>query len=206
MDRTASLEEIVRFTSNPELVSYCAMGNRLGMRGWMTEVEFTWFMPDTLLNDNFYLSLMKWPDDFPIPWVIITIPREYETRATALLWNHGLKIGGSKDPDPEGGLYCFVMFDSKGAHQFPLVGVNIHCLENHSEGTQHVAYTNDPEKLKAAREHEEEVIIGKFHEEHRLWLNTVEGRLVARAYWATHPGVDGPEPEYSGPPIPEEDK
>jgi hypothetical protein len=76
------------------------------------------------------------------------------------------------------------MFDEKGKHKFPIYGDNVFPLENHSDKTEHVAYTNDQEKIKAARAHEDE-IVKRFHHEHEIWL--FEHWEEAEKYWAEHP-------------------
>lgn len=182
------LEEIIKECSDPNWAVFACMGNRIGLSGWMTQVEYTWFRPDTRANEDFNLTLMKWPDDFPIPWTIVRIPREYEDLAKAVLWQHGLKVGGSKDP--EGGSYTFLMMDHNGTHEFPLFGPNVFCLENHSDGASNVAYTNDPEKIAAANEHEKE-IVARYHAEHDQWLK--EHYAKAEAYWASRPDIYPPE-------------
>lgn len=187
-------QQLAEFCANPDLITYTCMALRVGYMGWMVQMEYTYFKPDTDANDQFFLSWMKWPDDMPMFWVVVSMPREYEAKATALLWQHGLKA-------IEGGVAA--MITDKGVIQFPIHGDNVIAMENHSKGAGNVMYTNDEKKMEAARNHEKNVICEPFFVEHIKWLNTPEGRRAARLYWARHPDIQGEEPPYTGEPFDE---
>lgn len=192
MQQPITLEEIKEKCLVPGKSNFAVLAWRVGVNGWMTELEYTHFKPDTEANNDFWLSLMKWPDDSKMLWVIVTIPSSYEKIALALLWKHGLKtmVG-----------HTHMAIDSKGPHVFPLQGENVFCLENHSQGGPNVIYTNDPTKLAEARQHERDNICAKFHREHEAWLRTPEGMKEAVAYWkkynigGEYPPNDSAQPE-----------
>jgi hypothetical protein len=163
----------------------------------MTQLEYTYFRPDTPKNEEFFLSVMKWPEDVQMLWAIVKVPRAYEKAARELLWQHGLKVGGENDPGQE---YTFIVIGPEGPQKFPLEGENVFCLENHSKGAGHVAYTNDPEKINAAEEAEKE-ICKRFRDEHEEWLAIPENYAAAKAYWDSRPDIY--PPEQPDPPAPE---
>lgn len=186
-----NLEEIQHRCANPKQVVFASMQDRIGLVGWMTQLEYTYFRPDTPANEDFNLYIMKWPDDDPFYWVLVQIPKTHEKIAKELLFDHGLKVGGENDAKGPRG-YTFILFDHNGKHEFPIQGENVFCLENHSKGTDHVAYTNDKEKLKSAKE-AEDAIVKRFHDEHDAWLAVPENLAAAEAYWASRPDIYPPE-------------
>jgi hypothetical protein len=195
-----TLEEVIRQCSDPTQAVFVAMFDRIGMHGWMTEVEYTRFRPDTPANREFHLTIMKWPYDMPdfqMFWIVVRMPMKDAEWAKSLLWKHGLRIpGGGKEP------FVFAVIvggESGGMKKFPLSGDNIFCIENHSEGAKHVAYTNDPKKIEAARRHEEDQIVKKFHDEHGAWLSDPVNYAAAEAYWAQYPDEFPPEKKPSRP-------
>jgi hypothetical protein len=188
-----TVEEIIEKTNDESKVHFVAMIERIGVNGFLTEVEYTYFRPDTPMQEKFELAVMKWPFDDPaffMLWMIASIPVEFTETATKLLFKHGLKVCGSKDPGQQ---YTCIVFGPNGPESFPLRGKTVLHLENHSEATQHVAYTNDPVKIRAAREHEEAVIVKQFHDEHERWLSVPENYAAAEAYWASRPDIYPPE-------------
>lgn len=184
------LKQIIEECSDPKWAVFVAMWDRVGLKGWMTNLEYVYFRPDTPANLDFYLTIMQWPEHERMYWAIVRIPREQQGVAHALLWQHGLKVAGSRDP--EGGPYVPIMIDSKGIHRFPFAGEHIFFLENHSQGAKNVAYTNDPDKIKAAEAHED-TIIQKFHDEHEAWLSVPENYAAAEAFWESRPDLYPPE-------------
>jgi hypothetical protein len=201
INKHPGIEEIVAECSDPKWAVFCCMIERIGLHGWMTQLEYTYYRPDTPANRDFNLTIMRWPEHMPATpmttWVVIRIPRAGEGVAKSLLWQHGLKFAGSKDA--EGGPYVPIMIGGGKTHKFPLFGENIFHLENHSDGAKNVAYTNDPEKIKAAHEHEES-IVKRFHDEHAAWLAVPENYAAAEAYWAQYPDEYPPEqkPDFTG--------
>jgi hypothetical protein len=159
----------------------------------MTQLEYTYFRPDTPMQEQFSVYMMRWQG---LHWVIVQIPKTHEEIAKSLLFDHGLKIGGENDPKGARG-YTFTLIDASGVHQFPIHGDNVFCLENHSKGTKHVAYTNDRDKLKAAQE-AEDAIVKRFHDEHNEWLANPENYAAAKAYWASRPDIYPPEQKPQG--------
>jgi hypothetical protein len=193
-------EELQARCADPSTVVFASMWDRIGITGWMTQLEYTYFRPDTPANEQINVFMMKWPDNFPMFWVLVQIPRTHEKVAKELLYFHGLKVGGENDPEGARG-YTFMVLGPKGEEKFPLQGENIFCLENHSKGTKHVAYTNDPEKLKAAKAAEDE-IVKRFHDEHETWLSDPDNYAAAEAYWASRPDLYPPEQQPPPPPAP----
>lgn len=175
-------EELIQTCSNPDVFNYVCLLMRPGFYGWIVELEYTRFKPDTDANDDFHMAVCKFPDNDPIPQLtvgVITIDRDGKEYADSLLWKHGLK-----KTQPGMALKCF---GPKGGEDFFIHGPNTVILENHSKGGQNVAYTNDPEKMKAAYKHERDMV-EHFFKEHLAWIETPEGKAIAEAYWAKHPG------------------
>lgn len=183
-NKPASIEEIALHCRNPELMSYVVLAMRVGVMGFLTQMEYTYYKPDTDKNDQFTLAFMKWPLDATMHWVIMSIPILDAPKADALLWQHGLKAAAPG--------FIHMVIDHKGQHEIPIQGPNVRYLENHG---QNVMYSNDPVKMKAAREHENEWI-EKIHADHRTWLNTPEGRAEAEAYWKKH-NISGKDVPYN---------
>jgi hypothetical protein len=88
---SVSLEQIKLRCLSPGKTTFTCMADRPGIMGWMTQVEYIYFKPDTDANDDFWLITMNWPEDNPMLWVVITIPTTFEEKCVALLWQHGLK-------------------------------------------------------------------------------------------------------------------
>jgi hypothetical protein len=177
----AQKDKIIQFCSNPNLVNYTFLMLRPGVYGWMVELEYTKFTPDTEANNGFHMFVCKFPEIEPIDALtmcVVSIDKSGQEFADALLWNHGLKkVGPNK---------TFVCIGPHGQEEFFVHGPNTYVLENHSKGAKNVVYTNDPEKLRKAREHESQ-LAERFFLEHEAWLNTPEGKAIADAYWARHP-------------------
>lgn len=191
MQKFPTIEELVAQCSDPNTVVFASMWDRIGLTGWMTQLEYTYFRPDTPDNEKFNLYMMKWPDEESMHWVLIQIPRTHEKIAKSLLYFHGLKVGGENDPEGSRG-YTFILLDSNGTHKFPIHGDNVFCLKNHSKGTNHVTYSNNSDKIKAAKTHED-AIVKRFHDEHDLWLSNPKNYAAAEAYWASRPDIYPPE-------------
>jgi hypothetical protein len=189
------LEKIVAQCSDPRFAVFVSMWDRIGVKGWMTNLEYVYFRPDTPKNDEFNITIMKWPTTEMMFWAIIRIPREHEKLAKDLLWRHGLKVCGERDP--EGGPYVPIVIiggpePEGGIHKFPFHGEHVFFLENHSKGAPNVAYTNDPEKIGLAQEHEEQMI-AQYHKEHEEWLAVPENYAAAEAFWESRPDIYPPE-------------
>jgi hypothetical protein len=184
------LAKIVAQCSDPKFAVFVSMWDRIGVKGWMTNLEYNYFRPDTPKNDEFNITIMQWPEHEKMYWAIIRIPREQEALGKDLLWQHGLKVAGSRDP--AGGAYVPIMIDSKGVHKFPFFGEHVFFLENHNQGAPNVAYTNDPKKIKLAGEHEDEMI-AQYHREHEEWLSVPENYAAAEAFWESRPDLYPPE-------------
>lgn len=191
MQQFPTTAELVAKCLDPATAVFAAMWDRIGITGWMTHLEYVYFRPDTPDSEKFNIYLMKWPDEEPMYWVLVQIPRTHEQIAKDLLYFHGLKVGGENDPQGERG-YTFILLDHNGTHKFPIYGDNVFCLENHSKGTGHVAYTNSPDKIKAAKA-AEDAIVKRFHDEHEAWLAVPENLAIAEAYWASRPDIYPPE-------------
>jgi hypothetical protein len=177
----ATKEEVIKFCSNPQLVNYYCFISRPGIYAWMVEVEYTKFKPDTPANDGYHLLFSEYPEKKPIPeltMMIMSIDKSGQEFAESILWKHGLKRCRA-------GMVAMVI-DSKGPHEFFLQGPNVFCLENHNKGAENVIYKNDPEKMAKAREHEMEQV-RKFFDEHKKWIESPEGKIIAEAYWKKNP-------------------
>lgn len=177
-----TLEKIREKCADPNHVSYCAMMMRPGVHGWITELEYTMFKPDTDANDGFHLVTIKWPDGVPPPvglYAVAIFERRAQAFAESILWKHGLR----KITE---GFVQMVINPGGKIDKFPITGRNIFFLENHSKGAANVIYSNDPVKIQTAWEHELKQT-QKFFDEHKRWLDTPEGRASFKAYWAKHP-------------------
>jgi hypothetical protein len=175
-------EELIRVCSDPDVINYVCLLLRPGFYGWMVELEYTRFKPDTDANDDFHLSVSAFPEKHPIPQLAIgtvTIDCDGKEYADSLLWKHGLKKS-----EPGMALKCF---GPDGEENFFIHGPNTVILENHSKGAENVIYTNDQKKIQAAFEHER-AMVEHFFEEHLTWIETPEGKAIADAYWKKHPG------------------
>lgn len=177
----ATLDQVKERCADPGLVNYCTMLMRPGVHAWIVEVEYTMFKPDTDANLGFHLALMKWPPDVPWPvglYSVASFEKRAQASAESILWKHGLR------KVREG--YVQTMIGGGKIEQFPITGPNVFFLENHSKGASNVIYTNDPEKMWIAHEHEMKQV-QVFFDEHRRWLETEEGKAAADAFWAKHP-------------------
>jgi hypothetical protein len=191
IDKTMTDGELQAFCNDPSRVHYCCMAMRVGISGWMTQVEFTFFKPDTEANNDFVLSFIKFPfvegeaPSIVNMWMMVSVPRTHQERVEGLLWQHGLRktLPGNLP----------MVIDQHGQHVFPVKGPNIFYLENHNKGAENVMYKNDPKRLKEAHDHES-AYVEKFHAEHRAWLATPEGKAEAEAYWKKY-NLGGPPEE-----------
>jgi hypothetical protein len=173
-------DEIVKICSQPDRCNYVSLLDRPGLFGWAVELEYTQFTPDTDAWDGFHLMLCKWPENIPIPLTIavVSIDKSGQPFADSILWDHGLRKCSP-------GMTIRIM-SAEGIEDFWLHGPDTFVLENHSKGSEHVVYTNDPIKLQAAREHEN-AMAQRFVDEHLKWLETPEGKAIADAYWKKNP-------------------
>jgi len=181
-EKEQTKEEVIRICSHPDRRNYVCLLMRPGFYGWMVQLEYTVFKPDTDDNDDFHMMLCKWPESEPIAPLtigVISIHKRGQEFADSTLWYHGLK-----KTNPDTVLTTFT--PTGGTEKFFLSGPNVFNLENHSEGTKHVVYYNDPDKMELARKHEHEYC-ERFFEEHRKWIESPEGKAIADAYWAKHP-------------------
>lgn len=175
----ATDEEIQAVCNDPNNVSYVCMGFRPGIRAWMTEIEVTRFRPGTLRNDEFHMVLMKWPDGVPLLWLIIIFDKSEQEFAESILWKNGLR-------KVEEGFTQMVMGGKKGLEKFPITGDNVFFLENHSKGAANVFYSNNPEKMNAAKELEDRQC-QVFFDQHTEWLKTPEAEKEIAEYMKRHP-------------------
>lgn len=172
---TTGLDPIIK---DPNMVTYCSLILRPGITAWITEIEFTMFKPDTDANDGFHVAIIKWPESVPLEYCVVVFEKRAQAFAESILWRNGLR------KVTEG--FTQMMMGGGKIEKFPIIGPNVFFLENHSKGASNVLYTNDPVKLKAAREHEWSQT-QKFHDEHKRWLATEEGKATAEAFWKKHP-------------------
>jgi hypothetical protein len=175
-------DEILKECNRPDRRNYVCLMMRPGFYSWIVELEYTFFKPDTDANDGFHLMLSMWPDNEPpIPALtmgVVSIDQSGQAFAESILYDHGLKaIGPNK---------AFILVGPHGTEQFFVHGDNTWVLENHSKGAENVVYTNDPVKLKAAWEHEQQQA-QRFFDAHAAWLTTPEGEAQFKAYWDKHP-------------------
>jgi hypothetical protein len=173
------LQQIAGVICNPDYVTYCSLEERPGVRAWMTEIEYTKFRPGTLDNDDFHLAILKWPDGkWGMRYLVICFHRSVKEFAEAILWKNGLR------KTEEGTLP--VMIGGGEVQRFPLEGYGISFLENHSQGAANVVYSNNPEKMRAARELEDQQC-EVFHNAHMEWLKTPEAKASIDAFLEKHP-------------------
>jgi hypothetical protein len=175
------LKQIAEVICNPDYVTYCSLDTRPGVRAWMTEIEYTKFRPGTLDNDDFHLGILKWPDG---PWgmryLIICFHRSVQEFAESILWKNGLR-------KTEEGTFPIMMGGPEGIQKFPLADYNnVFFLENHSKGAENVIYSNDPVKIKAARELEDKQC-QVFFDSQMKWLASPEGIAALAEYLKKHP-------------------
>jgi hypothetical protein len=178
MEFLATIEEVEKVCLQPQYVNYCALWDRPGLLHWMVELEYTKFKPDTDANDDFHLSIMRWPDDVGLLYAVITFHKKEQEWAESRLWENGLR------KVTEG--FTQIILGGGKAQQFPLSGDNIFFLENHSQGAANVIYANDPKKREEAHKHEM-ALCQPFFDEHTKWINTPEGEAIANEYWSRHP-------------------
>ena len=174
------LRQLAEVISNPDYVTYCSLEMRVGVRAWMTEIEYTKFRPATLDNDDFHLAIMKWPDgDISLRYLLIIFHRSAQQFAESILWRNGLK----KMPE---GFTQMIIGGKEGKQEFPLQGPTIFWLENHTQGAPNVVYSNDPVKMKAARELED-AQCQVFYDSQAEWLETEEGKAKLAEFLKKHP-------------------
>jgi hypothetical protein len=175
------VRQIAEVVCNPDYVTYCSLDTRPGVRAWMTEIEYTKFRPGTLDNDDFHLGLLRWPEgQWGMVYLIICFHRSVQEFAESILWRNGLR-------KVEEGAAPMMMGGPEGIQRFPMDGYNIFFLENHSQGGSNVIYTNDPVKMRAAKELEDKQC-QVFFDAHEKWLKTPEGLASVQEFLKKHPG------------------
>lgn len=117
-----STKDVVKFCSNPNLVSYVAMlsPRRPGVVLFSVMLEHIFFKPGTEKNDNFVMHMMNWQD---MTFGIISIPTNMKKAAEEVAKHAGVRIA---DGVP-------TMFDPSGTVEiFPISKNNVFTLENES--------------------------------------------------------------------------
>lgn len=113
-----------------DFIHYIGMVNppRPGVQECLTALEYTYFLPGTVLNDEFQLTVVEWND---IGWVIVSIPLTKASLMETVAHQCGLRIA---DGIP-------MMITGEGSERFPFANKNTYVLENQSG---HPVYRNDP--------------------------------------------------------------
>jgi hypothetical protein len=119
--------------------------SRIGAGLFNVKMEYTYFAPRSGRNNLFELVLMKWPKPNALFWSICSFPIEYRPQAELVAKECGLRLA---DGIP-------TIFDSDGAHQFPLDGPTVYTLENIFG---HQAYDNDRNTYDKLKQEEHEAI------------------------------------------------
>lgn len=147
-------EDLKRAAEDPTRFHIVGDMNRIGVSLFMTKLEYTHYPPRSGKNHLFEFRILKWPDDFPMYWVIASIPIEDRSLAELLIPECGLRLangipmmlGGGKD------------------HVFPMEGDRVWCLENCKD---HPIYSNNQEviaKLKAEQDAQIDDILRRDNE------------------------------------------
>lgn len=172
----ATLAEIQTVVDEPDMVTYYGLLGRPGMYGFMVELEYTKFKPDTDANDDFHMAIVTWPEGIGLKWVLIIFHQSEQGFAESILWKHGLRR-------VKEGYVGIIIGGPEGAQKFPIKGPRCFCLENHGPN---VVYTNDPVKMQAAWDHEKQMV-EHFFEDHKKWFEDPANQEVIEAYWKKHP-------------------
>lgn len=192
--------KLLEVAQRPDLISYVCMATRIGYLRFVVELEHTYFNPGTSLNEDFSMAMSKWPVEHPYEWGTVVIPKSHKEQADELVIKSGLRIAvpgtvfGAIQMIPnvlvvglvpavgsEGLLAA--TFKDKPIERFPVQGPNVYYLES-AHGS--VQYSNDQDKIKAARE--EEIAYAKAIEKKTAdWVKTPEGKKSHDEYWASKP-------------------
>lgn len=142
-------DDLKRAAEDPTRFHICGDMNRIGVSLFMTKLEYTHYPPRSGKNHLFEFRILKWPDDFPMYWVIASIPIEDREMAELLIPECGLRLANGIPMMLGGGKELV----------FPMSGDRVWCLENSSG---HPIYNNNQaeiKKLKAEQDAEVEKIL-----------------------------------------------
>lgn len=117
------LEALSTVLAHPQLISYVVMAERVGVRRFVVELEWTHFNPKTELNTQFQFLKLQWPPEAPMLYYIVTVPQEYKTMVDWVANKNGLSI------EPPGSV-IMSLSPTGGQQTFPIAGPNIYLLKN----------------------------------------------------------------------------
>jgi hypothetical protein len=170
--QSVELSKILEITQRPDLISYCSLAFRIGLAQWMMELEYRHFRPGTPLNEDFSMAMMKWPDDAPMIWTVMSIPASYRELADELAAKAMLSV---KPAD-----YRCLMLGGGKEEVFPVYGPNVFMVEGAHGSAE---YGNLAER--AAAQKKEDKYCRMLQREHDAWLETPEGK---EASWKLNKG------------------
>lgn len=144
------LENLQRMADDPTKFHVISQMHRPGVRLFACKLEYTYYPPRSGKNYKFEMSLLKWPEDFPMLWAIMTVPIEDRPYVEEIAAQCGLKLANGI-PLVLGG----------GKEQwFPMKSDRVWSLENTPD---HPVYSNNPAVLKELEEKEDAECMAIFN-------------------------------------------
>ena len=87
--------------------------------GFCTTLEHVHFPPGTLANERFHMTGVLWEN---VPWLVVSIPGEYDEVARKLLQQHGLILAKGKPAITDTGVVVTIAPDVRRLPSVPLFG------------------------------------------------------------------------------------
>jgi hypothetical protein len=130
-----TLPEIIKRTSNPNLLNIVVGMSRPGASLFSSRLEYENYPPGTKFNEAFQFYIITW---FEIPWIVISIPIEDKPKAEVLLDELKLNLVDGV-PTMLGGIK---------SEQFPINHKNTFAIENRKDHPIHTGEITAQEFLK----------------------------------------------------------
>lgn len=117
--RSESDEELQKFADDPKFIHFAGIINppKPGVQACITELEYTYYIPGTPKNDDFFLRIINWSG---MHWVLVSIPISERHLMEKVASENGLRI---VDGVPS-------MFSGSNMEQFPINNERVFTLEN----------------------------------------------------------------------------
>lgn len=145
-------QQVRALATRPGFTHYVGETNRIGVLAFITFVEYRCFRPGTPANEELQIVIMKWPDDAPMHWAVLSFPSAKRQTVDAQLSPLGLRIANGVPH----------LLDARGTSRFPYFDTtDCFTLEN---VPGHFAYRNDPVLGKTARDFEREAVMREISE------------------------------------------
>jgi len=112
---------------NPNSLFIVGIGIRPKVKEFVQEVEFSFYPPYGDSEHLLKVYVLQWPDNNPIEWIVLSVPKEDQPRIELIAKKYGLKLqpGSPRCLTVEGGIAPMIVTATDNAKLPQIEGISI---------------------------------------------------------------------------------